>query len=78
MIFIKNFMYTGGLAGLNTITYTIPSNTYVQIYNHIDVSGTPINTVICDLTDYTVSECTIDYAVHVNSINGTAGIFSSG
>ena len=80
LIFVEdNFSFIGGLIGTNFFTYTIPSNTYVKIYDHsLNTSGTPINTVICDLSDFNTSECMIDYYVYVNSINGTAAIFSSG
>ena len=80
LIFVeKDFTYIGGLAGTNYFKYSIQSNTNVKIYDHtLDISGTPLNTIICDLSDFYISECKIDYYVYVNSINGTAAIFSRG
>ena len=80
LIFVeKDFTYIGGLAGTNYFKYSIQSNTNVKIYDHTrDISGNPLNTIICDLSDFYISECTIDYFVYVNSINGTAAIFSRG
>ena len=81
LIFVeKDFTHIGGLIVTNYFKYSIKSNKNVKIYDHErDTNGNPLNTISCDLSDfYIISECNIDYYVYVNSINGTAAIFSRG
>ena len=55
LIFVeKDFMHIGGLIGTNYFKYSIQSNKNVKIYDHDerDTNGNPLNTIICDLSDY--------------------------